>query len=184
MNAPWSVTTPTQRPLSTQSDRTAHLVGDVDPRVVPDVVGEHLGDRLPGLGAAGVDDAAHRVAAFAAEVVVELDAERDEVGDARRRLLGEHGDRALAAEPAPRAERVRGVQLRGIALADRGGDAALRVPAVRGGDRRLREQQHVRLGGGVERGGQSGDAAADHDQAVRSTLAHVARICRFYPHSR
>ena len=41
-----------------------------------------------------------------------------------------------------------------VALADRGSDPALRVPAVRGGDRRLREQQHVRLGGGVERGGQ------------------------------
>ncbi len=161
-----------------------HLVCDIDPRVVPDVVGEHLGDCLPGLGSSGVDDPAHRVAAFAAEVVVELDPPRDELGDACRRLLGENGDRALAAEPTARAKRVGGVQRRGIALADRGGNAALRVPAVRGGDRRLREQEHVRLDGGFERGGQSGDAPADHDQAVRSTLARVARICRFYPHSR
>ena len=125
-----------------------------------------------------------RVAAFAAEVVVELDAECDEVGDPRGRLLGEHRDGARPAEPTPRAERVGGVQRRSVALADRGRDAALRVPAVRRGDRCLRKQQHVGLGGGFERRRRAGDAPADDDQAVRSTLAGVARICRFSPHSR
>ena len=45
--------------------------------------------------------------------------------------------------PAPGAQRVLGVQRRAVVVGERRGDAALRVPAVRGRDRRLREQEHV-----------------------------------------
>ena len=76
-------------------------------------------------------------------------------------------DGALAAEPAPGAERVLGVQLGLVVVADRRGDAALRVPAVRGerpapsraGARRASAAAH-------ERRVQPGDPAADDDQIV------------------
>ena len=44
--------------------------------------------------------------AFEAKAVVELDAELDEVADASRRLLGENGHGARAAEAPARSERV------------------------------------------------------------------------------
>src|SRR5439155_10408727 len=88
-------------------------------------------DRLAGLGAADVRDPAERVTAFTAEVVVELDSEADEVLDPGGRLLGERAHRALAAEPAPGAERVFRVQHRFVVLGQRGGDTALRLPGVR-----------------------------------------------------
>ena len=50
--------------------------------------------------------------------------------------------------PAAGAERVLGVQRRRVVLGERRRDAALRVPAVRGCDRALREQQHLGLRGG------------------------------------
>ena len=182
--APRSVTTPTQRPPLIQSCEHANALGERDPRVLAHALGEDGGDRLAGLGAAGVHDAAHRVAALAAEPLVELDAELDQVGDARRRLLGEHLDGARTADAAPGAERVGGVQLGRVALPHRRGDAALRVPAVRGVDGRLREQQHVGLGRRGQRGGEARDAAADDDRPVRSTLARERAPRRFYPHSR
>ena len=126
-----SVTTPAQRPSASQSRPTPLALGDRDPRVRAGPRGQRLRDRLPGLGAARVDDAPVRVAALAAEVVVELDAELDEVGDPRGRLLGQRANGALAAEAAAGAQRVLGVQARRVALAERRRDAALRVVAVR-----------------------------------------------------
>ena len=70
-----------------------------------------------GVGAAGVDDAGARVAALAAEAVVEPDAEAAQLGDPCRRLVGQQLDRAAPAEAAARGERVgcveRGIVVRG-----------------------------------------------------------------------
>src|SRR5580765_7824577 len=106
----------------------------------PRARGEGLRDRLARLRAAGVHDAAPGVAALLPEVVVELDAELDEIGDPRRRLVAERPYRALPAEAAPGSQRVLGVQLRVVSVADRGGDPALREVAVRGEHRPAREQ--------------------------------------------
>ena len=101
--------------------------------------------------------------ALAGEACVELDAEVDELRDALRRLARKEVDRALAAEPAPGGEGVRRVQ-RGIVVgADRGRDAALRRPAVRGVDRALREDCDGRAGvRGSQRSREAGDPRA-HD---------------------
>ena len=56
-------------------------------------------------------------------------------------------DGALAAEAAAGAQRVRGVQRGRVVLADRRGDAALGVVAVRGGERRPSRAEHVGLVG-------------------------------------
>ena len=147
-------------------------------------MGEHGRDRPTGLGAARVDDPPAAVAALAPELAVEADAERDELADPRRRLLDEDADGASAAEPAAGAQRVLGVERRRVFLAERGRDAALGLPAARGLERPLREQQHLGLPGGRERRREAGDAAADHDQAERSTLAGALPLSRFSSHSR
>ena len=146
----------------------AHVLGDRDPRVRAHALGKDGRDRLAGLGAVRVDDPATRVAALAAEAVVELDAELDELLDARGRLVDEHRDGALAAEPAAGIERVFGVKCRRVPLPDRSRHAALRVPAVRRVDGGLREQQHVGLLGCVQCRRQTGHSAADHEQPERS----------------
>ena len=106
-----------------------------------------------------------RVAALAPEVVVELDAELDEVGDPGGRLFGERSHRALAAEAAPGAERVRGMQRGRVVVGQRCGDAALRVPAVRACDRRPSRAGGRRRSSAAREGGvQAGDTAADDDQ--------------------
>ena len=50
------------------------------------------------------------MAAFEPEVVVELDAELDEIVDPRRCLAGERGDGARSGEPAARSQGVLGVE--------------------------------------------------------------------------
>ena len=163
-----TVTTPEQRPPDSRSPSApspsatsiARLRGDGDRQCVRDAA--------PGLRAARVDDTAAGVAALAGEAGVELDSERGEVGDPRRRVLGEQAHRARAAEAAPGGERVRGVERRVVAGTDRGGDAALRRVAVRGAQGALREQEHRRVApGGGERRVEAGDAAADDHEVVR-----------------
>src|SRR5205807_2404945 len=123
------------------------------------------------LCAARVDDAATRVPSLLPEVAVELDAELDQVGDPRRRLLGQHADGTLAADAAPRSMGVLRVQRRLVVLTDRGGDTALGVVAVRREERPAREEQYVRVGSGTQSRVEPGDASADDDQI------------RFVPHS-
>ena len=137
--------------------------------------GERRGDRLAGLGPACVHDAAAGVAALAAEVVVELDARLDQVGDACRRLLGQHADGAVAAEPTAGAQRVLGVQRGIVVLSERRCDATLGVPAVRGRDRRLREQEHVGTVRRAERGVEAGDTAADDEKIGRERFSPQSR---------
>jgi hypothetical protein len=114
-----------------------------------------------------------------ARVVVELDTGLDEVGDPCRRLVGEDA-RALAAEPATRAQCVAGVQAGIVAVPDRRRDAALREVAVRGEHRAVRKEENVGFRGGAKRGVEPGDASADDDQ-IR-LFVHLHR--RFSPQSR
>jgi len=78
-----------------------------------------------------VNDATPTVAALEAEAFVELDAELDEVADARRSLVRQNLDCARAAEAPARTERVLGVERRIVVLPDSGGDAALSEEARR-----------------------------------------------------
>jgi len=128
---------------------------------------EHLGDVPTGLGAARVHDTAARVPALARETVVELDTERDELGDALRRLARQQPDRRLPAQPAAGGERVGGVEDRLVVGTDGRGDAALRGPAVGRVDRALREEENgaTRVSRG-QGGGQPGDPCS-HDRHVR-----------------
>jgi len=66
------------------------------------------------------------VAAFEPELVVELDAELEKVGDPCRGLLRENRGCARPREPAAGPQRVLGVQVRAVAEPRGGGDSALR----------------------------------------------------------
>ncbi len=87
---------------------------------------------LPVCRAADVQHAPTRVAALAAELVVELDAERRRGRRCRAGASSVSTRTALSRQrPRPARERVLGVQLGSVVLAERRRDAALRVPAVR-----------------------------------------------------
>ena len=143
----------------------ALVLDERDPRVLAHARGERGRDRLARLGAARVRDAADASGRPRGRGRRRTRRRPStQVGDPRRRLLGQHADGALAAEPAAGAQRVLGVQRRTVVVGERRGDAALRVPAVRGRDRRLREQEHVRLVGRAQRRVEPGDSPADDDQ--------------------
>ena len=74
-------------------------------------LGQDARDLLPGRGAAAWTTRRRECPPSRPGLVVEVDAEVDEVDDPRRRLLGQGADGARAAEAAARAERVLGVQL-------------------------------------------------------------------------
>ena len=120
-----SVTTPTQRSSSRQTDSIRSPSATRDPRMREHALGELPRDAVAGRGAARVHDAAAAVAALEAEAVVELDTELDEIADPRGRLVGQHGDGARPAEPAAGAQRVLRMERRVVVLPDRGRDAAL-----------------------------------------------------------
>ncbi len=87
----------------TRTPKLLHALtfGDLDPRVGEHALDEHSRDPVTGRGAARVDDASPTVAAFEPEVVVELDAELDEVANPRRRLSGERCDGLGRERPRP-----------------------------------------------------------------------------------
>ena len=72
-------------------------------------------DVAPGVGAAGVHDAVARVAALAAEAVVEPDAEPAQLRDPGGSLLRQQPHRARPAEAASGGEGVRRVERRVVA---------------------------------------------------------------------
>ena len=106
-------------------------------RASRDERGQLADDAPPGRAAAGVDDAAVRVAALEAErevavaVGVEAHAEALEVGDDPRRLAAQDGGRARADEAAPGALGVLAVLVGRVVRRERRGDAAL-GPVARG----------------------------------------------------
>ena len=145
--------------------------------MVEDALGERVRDLASGRRAAGVHDTGARMSAFEPEPEVELDSQIGEVGDARRRLVGEDGDGARPAEATARRDRVLGVQSRIVVRADRGGDSALREVARSRLDRALRQHDDVGLVGGAESGVETGDSAA-HDEEIALRLMCVA-VSRF-----
>ena len=83
---------------------------------------------------------------------------------------------AWATQAAAGPERVLGVECRIVVLAHRGGDAALREEASRGEERALREDEHVALGGGTERGEEPRHPSADVDELYVAIGTCLSRI--------
>ena len=135
-----SARTPTQRPrLDDQVDREPALA-HLDEIERADRRDQRALDLGAGRVAAGVHDPRHRVAALAGQRerggravagAVEHRAERHELAHPVRAFGDEHPDRVGVAEPGAGGERVGEVQLGGVGLLERGGDAALRVPGRR-----------------------------------------------------
>ena len=105
-------------------------------------------------------------------VPLEARAPVEQLAHVRGPLLDEHAYGLLVAQPVARANRVGRVQLRAVVVADRRGDAALRVAGV--ALVRIGLGQHGDAPGRRERDGrpQSRDAAAD-DQEVRVTHSQI-----------
>ena len=102
-----------------------------------------------------------------------LDAERRRGRRRARAPPRRAPDRARAAQTAAGAQRVLGVQLRGVVRADRRGDAALRELARRtSAAAPFESEQHVRFVGRAQRGVEAGEAAADDDEVDR-VLVHA-----------
>ena len=120
---------------------------------------------------ARVKDAPVRVAAFPRQVVVavgafrEIDADFDQLADARGSGFDDGARDGLVAESVAGDERVAHVRLEVVRPVEHAGDAALRV--IRVGLRRglFRDDCHAQsLRGGFNREAQPRDAAADDDQ--------------------
>ena len=139
-------------------------------------------------GAAGVDDAGLRVAAFASElqppvvVAVEDRPHGDELVDAARALVhqGSHG--LDVAQPGPRGEGVGEVQVGRVGVGrEHGGDAALRPAGRRLRELGLREHAdpQAQLVGGADGGRQAGHPAAQDEQVelVGSQPGHGSSSC-------
>ncbi len=123
-------------------------------------------DRGAGAVAARVDDAMASMARFAAEqwravrTEVEGRAEVAQPGDPRCSRLGDERDDVGLAQFGTHANRVGGVQGRGVVAADRGGDAALREAGRTLADRAVGDEHAILE---RERGREARDAAADDD---------------------
>ena len=153
--------------------RAGRAVGGVDQRTL------HLG---AGGGTAGVDDARRRMATLASErerprrLAVELDAERDQFLHTSGSLVDQDAHGFLVAQPGASGERVGEVQVRRVLVAAQHcGHAPLGPARGRLGQRALGqdpegEARAVRRDrpGQTDRGGQSGDAAAQ-DQDVEGS---------------
>ena len=146
---------------------------DADSRMSQHAAGERTGHVVAGRRASRVDDAAAAVPSFEPEVVVELDAELDEIPDACGRLARERRDGAPAREAPPGAACVLRVQRRPVVLPHGGRDTALGQRARRGEKRALGEDDDVRFRGRAERREEPGDSAADDQEVGRG----VARAC-------
>ena len=115
---------------------------------------------------------ATRMAALPAGLVLEVDAQVDQVDDPRRRFLGQDAHGARPAEAAAGAQRVLRVQRRRVAGTRRGGDAALGEIARRREQRAFRDQLDVCFRGGAQRSVEAGDAGADDDE-IGGRFGHV-----------
>ena len=93
--------------------------------------------------------------------------ERDELAQPGRALGAQHAHGVDVAQPDAGDERVLQVVLGGVLRAERGGDAALRPARGAVVDEHLGDEQDAARAGGVQRGGQPGDAGADDDDVGR-----------------
>ena len=105
-----SVTTPTQRSPSRQTEIIRSPSATVIRGCASDALGQLACDPVTGRGAASVHDTAPAVSSLEAEAVVELHPELDEIADSRRRLVGEHRHGARTTEATSGAKRVLGVK--------------------------------------------------------------------------
>ena len=133
---------------------------------------------VTGRVAAGFNDAAPLVRGLAAERelagfgAIERGAELEKFFDARGRVARENLDDLPVADAGAGALRIDRVQARGIVLADRRGDAALRPIGRRAfAEPRLAEHGYFRRLE-LERGDQAGDSGAD-DERVAVMRLHV-----------
>ena len=149
-----------------QADRGDQGTLDLRSRGGPARV-HHACDRVPALP---------RQLQVAAFVAVELGAERDQLLDAARALVHQHADRVDVAQPGACGDRVGEVQVDLLRVArQRRGDAPLRPACGREVETALGDDagaQSVGLGG-LHRGGQAGDAGAEHEQ-VELVVGHEA----------
>ena len=130
---------------------------------------ERAGDLAPGGIAVRVQHAVAAVRAFAREgeavaLAVELRAPLDQLLDGARTLLHQRAHGVAVAQPVAGGERVLLVQFHFVVVAERHGDAALRV--LRGGfaQRVLGHHQHAAGGGQFDGRAQSGYSGADHEE--------------------
>ena len=170
------MTTPTQRSSSRQIESIRSPSATSIRGCVEHALRELARHAVARGRAARVHDAASAVAAFETEAVVELDAELDEVADTSRSLGREDLDRARAAEATAGAKRVLGMQRRVVVLPDRGGDASLREEARGREQRPLRQDEHVALGRGAERGEEPRHASSDDDERELAIVTCLSGI--------
>ena len=116
-----------------------------------------------------VQHAVARVRALAGEGqlfagAVELRAPFDEPLDRARPLLHEHAHRFAVAEAVARGERVLLVERHFVVVAERHGDAALRVLRGRFAQRVFRHHEHAAGGGQLDGRAQSGYSGADYQE--------------------
>ena len=122
-----------------------------------------------------VEDAAARMAALLAEIVlallrvpahVEVRAERDQAPHAGRSFAHDGLDDLAAAEACARRERIVDVRFEAVLRTPDRRDATLGVLARALRETVLRDQDDPRMAGALERAGESGDAAADDEEVA------------------
>ena len=117
----------------------------------------------------GVQHAVAAVRAFAGEGdlgagAIELRAPLDQLFDARRAFFHQDARGLFVAQAVAGLQRVLQMQADFIVIAERGGDAALRVLRVGLRDLALGQTQHAARGRQFHRGPQAGDARAHDDE--------------------
>jgi len=143
-------------PIRDEADATAAgepellrqlVLADLDQGPGQNGLSEDTGDPFAGRRAVDAEDARSGVAAFEPRFLVEAHSQRDQVGDPRRRFLGQSLDCASPGQAAAGAQRVLGMEFRTVARSSRGSEAALGEIARRGADRALRDDEHAGIGG-------------------------------------
>ena len=132
---------------------------------------ERARDLGAGLVAVRVDDAVLRVRRLASQlqmaggIEIEVGAGDLQLAHARRPFFDEHLHGGRVAERGAGGQRVAPMELRRIAGAERGGDAALRVGGRAVEERPLGDEHDVAVVGRAPRGVQPRDAAADDEES-------------------
>ena len=134
----------------------------------PGRLGQRARDLAAGGVAAGVQHAAHRVRALAAEhdlavLPVEAGADLHELAHAVGTFVDQHAHGFGVAQAGAGVDRVLVVQLGRVGFAEGRGDAALGEEGRRIVQARLGEQADMPAAGGGDRRREPGDAAAEHE---------------------
>ena len=95
---------------------------------------------------------------------IELRAPLDQLFDARRTFFHQHARRFFVAQTVAGPQGVFQMQPDFVVVAERSGDAALRITRVRLRDLALGEAEHAARRSELHRGAQAGDARANYDE--------------------